>query len=556
MSRTSLVFDDAAGPSLLWPYGRAVWDSVRDDAIAWRRRDTGVALLRVEGAPEALWWAMLDGPFESKGGALDLIYRARALGAFLDDVSGPITAQVDEDDAWSEVLSAVCDARARPLTLTTRPARGLRGHVSHWRRVAAVLRRAVGSVARPRAAEVALVLAHGRMAVRGPSGGIVDRYTAALAPALRARFAVATVSLVPPNDRLDLPATIRGEYTPWTSLVPVSDLARYPARRSRWLKLLEDAGVFSLNVGGVDLSGLVRRGAVPLAARGLALAELYGIAFRNLAEIVGPKVAVTSEGHSNVGRMIGYAMGATRLFAPQAGIIGPGGETNAAYDHRALMPMTAERDRGCPVPDRTLVWGEHDASTLKSLGHATAHISITGLPRDIERVSDRRDSGYALYFAGANTDVLAFAYGMGEELMTIRAVREALPSGVPLVVRLHPSHDESSYRRLLPGVLLTHAARRPMRDDLANARVAIAKASTSLIEAGVAGIPVVCVNLGPAPDIWAFAETGIPYVGTAAELAPALAQALGGRRPTLEHLVACHGDRAVARVVDEVGAAL
>src|SRR5206468_6160526 len=108
-------------------------------------------------------------------------------------------------------------------------------------------------------------------------------------------------------------------------------------------------------------------------------------------------------------------------------------------------------------------------------------------------------------------DLLAFAYGLEEELDTIRAVRDALPSAAPMVVRLHPNHDPARYRAALPlGIELTSGREQPLASDLERSRLVVGKASTALIEAAASGVPSLALNFGPTPDIWGMSQCGLP----------------------------------------------
>ena len=539
----------------LAPYGRAVWPHVRDTALGWRRRGTGVAMVHAAGLPDALWWAAVDGAFEARGGVVDMVYRAMVIDAVLSDRPGPVVALGSDGDPWLAATTAVCAARSRDLRIRSAPrSRPLRTPAaSRLRRASLIFRRAAGAMrGRSARAELLVVLAHGRMARRTPSGRIADVYTRDFLDPLAARSQLSTISLEAPGhmDLADLAAIASGAYRPWLAWSSLSELRASAARREGWATAIRQANVLSLIVSGIDLGPALDARAVPLAARGLALAELYSGAFRRALDEIAPRAILSTEGHSNVGRVLGSLAPTTPLLAPQAGVIGRDAVTNAAYDRRGLVPLSDDGRSGCPAPSVSLLWGAHYGELLTTLGHSAGSISVTGLPRQLSRNGEGGDE--VLFIAGSNDDLCAFASDFYEEVLTIRAVARATARRVR--VRLHPTHHLSRYRAYLgPEFVLSHPSQRRLEDDLATARVAVGKSSTALLEAAAAGWPVVVVNLGPTPDLTGFGDAGLLLIEQADGLLAALASASPAESAAAS-LAWPRGSEAIARTVDHVAA--
>lgn len=542
----------STGTATLATYGRAVWPSVRDASLAWRRGGPGVPLVRAEGYPDAMWWAAVDGAFEARGGVVDLLYRVAVVDAVLSDRPGPVLAIGTEDDPWLAATTAVCAARSRDLRIrSTPPTHAADVPASRRRQASLLLRRAAGVArGRSRHADLMVVLTHGRMARRTPAGQIADVYTRNLLDPLVSRGPVSIVSLEAPAgmELADLAAIATGAYRPWLRWCSLPELRESAPRREMWAAVLRDAKALSLMFSGIDLGPALDVRAVALVARGLAVAELYSRAFgRALAEIA-PRAVLATEGHSNVGRVLGAIAPELPLVAPQAGVIGPDGVTNAAYDHRGLDVVSADGRTGCPVPSDSLVWGPFYAHVVAGLGHDPARVTVTGLPRALPQRTG--DGAEVLYIAGANDDVCAFAAGFADEIVSIRAIADSTSS--PVRVRLHPTHDRARYRAALgPEVRLSEGGRIPLADDLASARVVTGKSSTALVESAAGGWPVVVVNLGPTPDLTGFGDAGLDLIEDARELT----QALEGAQPAVSAAASLAWPRdqdAIARTVDRI----
>jgi len=157
---------EAAGTPTLASYGRAVWPTVSDLSLAWRRSGSGLPAVRAAGLSDAMWWAAVDGSFEARGGVVDTLYRALVIDAVLADCSGPVVALGTEGDPWLSAAAAVCDARSRDLVIRTiAPAAPTGTNApSVVRRAGLLLRRTAGIAPRRVGhAELLVVLAHGRM---------------------------------------------------------------------------------------------------------------------------------------------------------------------------------------------------------------------------------------------------------------------------------------------------------------------------------------------------------------------------------------------------------
>jgi len=348
----------------------------------------------------------------------------------------------------------------------------------------------------------------------------------------------------------DVAAIASGAYRPWLAWCSLSELRASAARREGWAIALREAHVFSLIVSGIDLGPALDTRAVLLAARGLAVAELYSSAFRRALDEIAPRAILSTEGHSNVGRVLGALAPTAPLLAPQAGVIGRDAVTNAAYDRRGLMPLSDNGRTGSPAPAVSLLWGAHYGELLSEFGHPAKSVSVTGLPRQLSSNDGRGND--VLFIAGANDDVCAFASNFHEEVLTIRAVARATVRQVR--VRLHPTHCVARYRTYLgPEFVLSHPSQRRLEDDLATARVVVGKSSTALLEAAAAGWPVVVVNLGPTPDLTGFGDAGLLLIEETDGLVAALAS-VSPAESAAAALAWPRGSDAIARTVDHVAA--
>lgn len=545
----------ATGGKTLRQYGRAVWPRARDDALAWRRSGSGLAATRSAGDPDALWWAAVDGPFEMSGGVLDLAYRAHVLAAALDDApAGSVLAFGVDGDPWITVLAATCRTAGRKLEMRTR-ARHRSGRGSFGHRRVLALRHAASMVRRgiPRS-DVLLVLAHGAMAADDASGAIVDRYSLLFAGMLRSALRVATISLEPPLGAIrDARSVARGEYRPWMAFLDPGEIVGIRRDRAMWMERLRMTNPFALTAAGTALGETLSASAVPLAARGLSLARAYAVAFGRALSRTGARAVVAVEGHSNVGRAIGFAAPGIPLLAPQGGIIAPDGSTNAAYDHRALPAFSGAR--GCPVPNLSLVWGPYYRQVLLGLGHDPGRVEVSGLPREVGPVA-RSAQGHVLFAAGANDDVCAFAAGFDEEIATIRALRDCVAADRRIVVRLHPGHDSTRYRSVLPSsVDIVTGRTRTVLADLHGASLVVARSSTVLVEALAAGQRVLIANLGAAPDLTGLSAAGVPYAASEAELGVMVERAMH-EAPPENAFASPTGIEAGRRIVDAVARAV
>lgn len=549
---TRLEFDGRSFPLALAPYGRAVWARARDEALVWRRGGSGLAVTRDEGVPDADWWASVDGVFEATGGVLDLLFRTHTLAAAMDDSSGAIEASGDEGNVWLDLLEELCRDRGRDLRVKRRPAVAPRRR-RRPSRLRPLIRRQVGVPRGVSRRDVLVILGLGAMARLGRDGRVVDRVHGDLVEALSGRFETQVMSLEPPRGLhlADARSLLSGHDLPWLSFVPLPDLWRYRTARARWIAALDLSGTFSIQASGVELERFLKARCIALVSRSLALAALHRIAFRNAIERIEPRLVLSSEAHSDVGRSLGAVAPGLPVLAPQGGIIAPDASTNAAYDHRSLPPLTPDGLRGCPVPTRSLVWGSYHRDVLLALDHRPDQIAVTGLPRPVGPTASGQPVGY-LYIAGANTDVLSFTTSLHEELATIRAVRASISERIPLTVRLHPAHDTKTYSEHLPSdVRLSLPAHRSLGQDLAGASAVIGKSSTALVEAAAAGLPVLVVNLGPTPDLTGLAAAGLPYVDSADGLLPGL-ERIAAHAGGAPDLVASVGSRAVDAILDQV----
>lgn len=552
LSADPLVAEVTGTPNFA-TYGRAVWPTVRDLALGWRRTGSGVPLVRAGGDADAMWWAAVDGAFEARGGVVDMLYRALVIDAVLSDRPGPVVALGAASDPWLAAVTAVCRSRSRELVVraSSTATRGKTGSPTFLRRAGMMARRSAG-IARGRSAraDLLLVLAHGHMARRTPSGRLADVYTRDFFDPLQARVDTAVMSLEPPTgmELHDLSAIVTGAYRPWTTWCSLAELRATSDRRNEWSRRLQDSDTFALSATGIDLGPALAARAVPIAARGLSIAQLYEAAFRRACDQIAPQAVLSTEGHSNVGRVLGAVAPNMSIIAPQAGVIGRDAVTNAAYDHRGLTPLSDDGRTGCPVPSHALVWGDHYARLLSTFGHRSSAVHVTGFPR--ETPANGGSGGGVLFVAGANDDVCAFASSFSEEIVAIRAVARATRRRVR--VRLHPTHRLERYRAVLGmEVDLSHPASRSLAEDLATAHVVVGKSSTALVEASIGGWPAVIINLGPTPDLTGFGDAGLPVIEAAEGLTGAIEGAATDGRAAVS-LASPRGQRSILDTVDLV----
>ena len=540
----------------LWRYGRLAWDDAVTAALAWRVAGTGIEMVRSEGGDDALWWAALDGAFEARGGVLDCAFRVLTIDHLLaDHPTTDMRARGAADDPWIAAAGAVCRARGRSLQVEAiRSAGHGSGALGHRLRLAA--RTLMGDRTPMGSPELLVILSHGRMAERASDGTIADRYTSLLLPALRQRFRSAVLSLEPPEPGwwVDPFRIASGEYAALTAYLRPAELVDRSRQHARWLSRIAAAAPFRLAVAGIEIEQLIAPRGAHLLARGLAVAGLYRLAFDRALGRLRPRAALTVEGHSNVGRMLGNAAPVLAIVAPQGGLIARSAATNSAFDHRRLPKPSADGRRGCPVPQSTLVWGPYYRDVLLALGHDPASIAMAGLPRRLPMGQHRVD-GHVLFVAGSNPDVCAFAADTHEELWTIGRVAAALAPSRRLVVRLHPSHDPALFRRELD-VPLSLPARRTLSADLDGCALVIGKSSTALVEAAAAGWPVLLVDFGPAGDLTGLGQAGLPCVDDPAALREAITAAIGAGPVSTSAIVSASAQEAVRNTIDRAGAAL
>jgi hypothetical protein len=211
-----------------------------------------------------------------------------------------------------------------------------------------------------------------------------------------------------------------------------------------------------------------------------------------------------------------------RTFAAATGELGG---SLVAVQHGFYGDLWRVSGRLVPYADgveaeRVALWSERDADRLR--GTARGELVVTGNPGASAPAAAARGDAALVLLQPPNASTLAF------DVRGARRYAEAALAGLtaarftgPVVLRPHPL-DRMDYRAL--GTVDSSGS---LEEALRRARVCIGTMSTATLEAVVAGVPTVLLDVTGVPLPWPFDGSGaLPRATDGAELAGALA-ALG-----------------------------
>ncbi len=234
---------------------------------------------------------------------------------------------------------------------------------------------------------------------------------------------------------------------------------------------------------------------------------------------------------------------------------------------------------------RVFVPGEHSRRELVKLGVPDERIEVTGSPRFARLIPASHDPEKQILDRLGEAGPIRMVYLMGawewhglhdeldREMAQIRLCAETAhrwPGRFELAIRLHPRSTPGERERLeaIPGISVL-SAERPLPEELRQAHVVLAAASTGLVEAIALGRLVLAVHLsgfGQAVTPRAFEEAGMWVVSDPEALRQAFAELLSpgqalARRVRLEaeslwHFLARTSHLASQRIVDRIRADL
>jgi len=504
-------------------------ERAHDEAYAWIK---AVRTLRVDGGPfrsrftlrgDSLWWF-----------AELYLHKEQAIHQAMRIVRA-FDALVEREHPRAVRAP---DGRFAAIVVAAAEARGIRYTGRRWRAAnVALLRldaRAVRLSAAARASRMRLTsirhapadvaaFVHRAFWREGHSSGSAESYIGLTLRALEARLGVAAIRYVGVGPRTNfrarrwwdpfspepagaVPAVER--FAPFSAMQASRDLhrRRHLIRRSLWdsADLREHAVI-----RGVDCWPLVRE---QLAGVALLQFPWSARAMDEAAaalQAIQPAVAVTYAEAGGWGRAL--ALEARRAGVPLAGV-----QHGFIYRHwlnyrhepDEMAPDGINvRDRGFPLPDRTLVFDEYAAAHLTTAGHfPAAAIAVTGSaardalaaavhalgPDDIARV--RRDAG-----ADGSRALVVFAAkereARGALPALVHAVRDM--SDVQLVIKPHPAETPEVYVDAIAGVsnIKVLDAGTPLPSLLGAARALVTVNSTVAIDALPLGVPSLVIGL-------------------------------------------------------------
>jgi UDP-N-acetylglucosamine 2-epimerase len=198
-----------------------------------------------------------------------------------------------------------------------------------------------------------------------------------------------------------------------------------------------------------------------------------------------------------------------------------------------------------PFPASIAVWGAYMKDLLTGWNYPPERIVIAGYPaydrlKDIKEAAVRSfrqklqlsESQKLIVFMTGNPWMELYQTPQ-EQIQTARAIIESLPGrkDVECIIKVHQYDDPGSYRELIHELGFNDRCRVIQRCDttllIKASDLIIAKGSSTLLEAAIAGKPVVIVNLSSRPDIFDFKKYKIgPYISHADQMREALNKVL------------------------------
>jgi hypothetical protein len=199
-----------------------------------------------------------------------------------------------------------------------------------------------------------------------------------------------------------------------------------------------------------------------------------------------------------------------------------------------------EDDLTRPLPKAIAVWGPYMRDLLKRWNYPQDHIAVTGYPA-YDRLN-HLDSSSVRPFAeeiGLDPTKKTIVYMTGnpwmelyqtpqEQVETARALLQAIEAhDVHLVIKAHQYDDADLYRQLQTELGAKSYSSVLQSCDttllIAASGAIIAKGSSTLLEAAIAGKPVIMVNFSDKPDMFEFKQYDIgPYIDDVSEIPEAV----------------------------------
>ncbi|MER3408386.1 MAG: hypothetical protein C4292_06635 [Nitrososphaera sp.] len=599
----AIYFHRYAQSENVWP---ATVEAAKQWMETWPTRPAykGQSLLEVLRFEDtSLWWFIYDVIWETKNGIFDTFYQVGALASMVQ-VYKPLTVELwgTFDFNAKEIMAALAmtfrfDLKVTDYKLKAAPQGELASSTGKLRLLARFVllkvarifaRRAGGKNKRP----IAFFLNHGSSAVEKRLDGklvVSDHYLEGLEGYMAGSEkgggdSKIFVSMNIPrptssyykNLLIELGRTARGTYTPWLCYFSLGDLQTRQKLVWHYQKViaeLENDPKFRESMvieGGVDIYPMLRdtlRGSLPKA---LALVHSEILVARKFINKERPRMIFHTAGVSASGRAVSLPCRQQniRMVAPQLGIISSELPVNTGflitkgYDKRLLTEY--------------LVWGQFYKAMVTARGYPDSLVKVVGFWRTAKKEAGEKAlqggkgqegqqqtlpaMSYVLYVAGANLGKLSYILSFDEEIATIKMIQKAMPDGLSLVVKLHPSLPYDPYFKSLHGVdrvvLVGGPGALGIEEFLPAARVVLGKASTVLVQALILGKPVIVVNFASKLDFLGF--RGVPFATSIEEFEASMKDILSGSNPLqergfdLEYYCEATGSESISLITKEV----
>lgn len=564
---------------------KRIWSAIVASATRWLETWPTRPVLKGLNAADvfkfedtSLWWFVYDAIWETKNGIFDAIYQTIALKLLLQEYN-PSTIELHGkfDFNIEEVMRSLstnfgCHLKAENALFVptsrnelTRPKGKLKLLV---RFTLLKIAKILSSNAKKKHV-VTFFMNHGSTAVEkywkgsyfindhyleGFEDYMVDKRSDKLfvslnMPKVSAYFLV--------NLFKDTIRTLRGVYVPWLSYSTLSDLDQRRKLVGYYHKMImemETEKCFreAMFIDGIDIYPLLRdtfRGSLP---RSIALVHSEILLARRFVNSVQPAIVFHTEGMSSIGRALAFECRKRniRVMAPQLGVISTELPVNTSF-----LINAASDNRILP---EYMVWGPFYKALITDRGFPGSLVKIVGFWRSGTKIdTEGSQSGdYALYIAGANLGKLNYILSLDEEISTIRLVFKALPRGLRLVVKLHPTLPYEVYARALHDIIneitLVGGPNTPgIETFLPKARFVVGKASTVLIQAIILGKPIIVTNF--ASELNFFGIQGVPFVTTFEEFVKEVRDVLDNKLQfNFEYHCSPVGRDSVSLIIDEI----
>lgn len=526
------AFDRAAGLALAW---------LTELGGHTRKAGEGAELLFGDTVLPA-WTLSYDALFEIKGGIFDSIFHFVLAEEICTTAPGLVHVFAAKDDQLGAAVVQLLGARA--CVEWQEPCPSLTPTVDQplvkrlWRRIDSLIIHPllVGLRSlwegRRRHSRIAIVGTSGSMARLNRDGCgrlcVRDVYYENLEPSLEVFSPdVLKVGISPPrltgaiwkDSFLIWYLILSGAFRPWSAYATPRDVLAVFRERRRYRKVLavsDNNPRFRalFQAGGLNFYSLLRPRLFEMLPNILAASHFHHAVAERLVNRENIDLVISVESFSNLGRCLASALHRKggQLWGIQGGIISPRMVTNTGF----YVPALGGRNE--LMADLFFTWGSAYSALLERFGIPAERMRLMGFNR-----AKRRPEGMAkqknmriVYITGGNAMVCPYLMTSEEEYFTLSVLADCLPLGAELLVRTHPRHNAEDFRQRLsgrPNIQVSAAAEMSLEECLASSSCIVGKASTVLLEAAQAGLPVLIINLSGAPDFTGFIDgpTPLPY---------------------------------------------